>query len=116
MTLTIPFNSGRIAILSDLHANTYDHRGTDPIASLGLHAVVNDMLDALATAPTTVVHGDYRADNIFFDENNDEIGSRKSVSEEESEGESIDAVSINTKKQNPTMALTCSTLWLQKVT
>ncbi|UWR33016.1 metallophosphoesterase [Sulfitobacter sp. W027] len=50
MTLTIPFNSGRIAILSDLHANTYDHRGTDPIASLGLHGIVNDTLDALIIA------------------------------------------------------------------
>ncbi|WP_435988605.1 metallophosphoesterase [Sulfitobacter sp. SH24] len=50
MTLTIPFNSGRIAILSDLHANTYEHRGTDPIASLGLHAVVNDTLDGLIIA------------------------------------------------------------------
>lgn len=30
-------------------------------------AKLNDMLDGLATAPTTVVHGDYRADNIFFD-------------------------------------------------
>ncbi|MFG6627016.1 hypothetical protein, partial [Sulfitobacter sp. 1A12056] len=35
MTLTIQFNSGWIPILSDLHANTYDHRGTDPITSLG---------------------------------------------------------------------------------
>ena len=50
MTLTIPFHSGRIAILSDLHANTYEHRRTDPIASLGLHAVVNDTLDGLIIA------------------------------------------------------------------
>lgn len=28
---------------------------------------LNDMLDGLSTAPTTVIHGDYRADNIFFD-------------------------------------------------
>ena len=26
------------------------------------------MLAALATSPTTVIHGDYRADNIFFDD------------------------------------------------
>ena len=30
-------------------------------------AKLNDMLDGLSTAPTTVTHGDYRADNIFFD-------------------------------------------------
>lgn len=31
-------------------------------------AKLNEMLDALSTTPTTVTHGDYRADNIFFDE------------------------------------------------
>jgi len=50
MTLTIPFNSGRIAVLSDLHANTYEHRGTDPITALGLHSIVNDTLDGLIIA------------------------------------------------------------------
>jgi hypothetical protein len=30
-------------------------------------AALPAMLTALSTAPTTVVHGDYRADNIFFD-------------------------------------------------
>ena len=34
-------------------------------------AKLPDMLSALAASPTTVIHGDYRADNIFFDENND---------------------------------------------
>jgi aminoglycoside phosphotransferase (APT) family kinase protein len=32
-------------------------------------AKLPDMLVALSTSPTTVAHGDYRADNIFFDEN-----------------------------------------------
>ncbi|SFD50167.1 Calcineurin-like phosphoesterase [Sulfitobacter brevis] len=50
MTLTIPYDSGRIAILSDLHADTYQRRGADPITSLGLHAIVNDSLDALIIA------------------------------------------------------------------
>ena len=30
-------------------------------------AKLGEMLGALSTAPTTVIHGDYRADNIFFD-------------------------------------------------
>jgi aminoglycoside phosphotransferase (APT) family kinase protein len=32
-----------------------------------------DMLTALSTSPTTVLHGDYRADNIFFDDNNEVV-------------------------------------------
>lgn len=32
-----------------------------------------DMLKALSTAPTTVVHGDYRGDNMMFDDNGDLI-------------------------------------------
>lgn len=32
-----------------------------------------DMLTALCQSPTTVVHGDYRADNIFFDTNDDVV-------------------------------------------
>ncbi|MGY9071398.1 MAG: phosphotransferase family protein [Acidimicrobiales bacterium] len=32
-----------------------------------------EMLDALSASPTTMVHGDYRADNIFFDDNNNEM-------------------------------------------
>lgn len=32
-------------------------------------AKLPDMLTALSTSPTTVTHGDYRADNIFFDDN-----------------------------------------------
>jgi aminoglycoside phosphotransferase (APT) family kinase protein len=31
------------------------------------------MLSALSQSPTTVVHGDYRADNIFFDDNDDVV-------------------------------------------
>lgn len=30
-------------------------------------AKLNEMLDAMSTSPTTIAHGDYRADNIFFD-------------------------------------------------
>lgn len=32
-----------------------------------------DMLGALSTAPTTLTHGDYRADNIFFDDNDNVV-------------------------------------------
>lgn len=31
-------------------------------------AGVTEMLQRLSTAPTTIIHGDYRADNIFFDD------------------------------------------------
>ena len=32
-----------------------------------------DMLTKLSASPTTVIHGDYRADNIFFDENDEVV-------------------------------------------
>jgi len=36
-------------------------------------AKMPDMLSALSASPTTVVHGDYRADNIFFDDEGDVV-------------------------------------------
>lgn len=36
-------------------------------------AKLPEMLQALSAAPTTITHGDYRADNIFFDDNGDVV-------------------------------------------
>lgn len=36
-------------------------------------AKLPDMLTALSTSPTTVIHGDYRADNIFFDDDDNVV-------------------------------------------
>lgn len=50
MTYKIPYRTGRIAILSDLHVDSYISVGRDMITSLGFESVINDDLDALIIA------------------------------------------------------------------
>lgn len=50
MACTIPYQTGRIAIVSDLHIDSYRSAGRDAITSLGLENVINDDLDALIIA------------------------------------------------------------------
>ncbi|WP_165390361.1 metallophosphoesterase [Thalassococcus sp. S3] len=50
-TLTIPFDTGRVVILGDLHLDSYDRLAVDPIAVLGLEF-------ALQTADALILAGD----------------------------------------------------------
>lgn len=50
-TLTIPFHSGRVVILGDLHLDSYDRLAVDPIALLNLEY-------ALQTADALILAGD----------------------------------------------------------
>lgn len=50
MTHIIPYNSGRIAILSDLHLDRYARTGQDFMTAHGLEAVLDDTVDALIIA------------------------------------------------------------------
>ncbi len=61
--LPIVFEEGWVKVQAEMDV----HPTIADVAPLWI-AKLNDMLDALSTTPTTVVHGDYRADNIFFDE------------------------------------------------
>lgn len=48
-TLRIPFKTGRIVVLSDLHWNSYERLSPDPISMLGLEDILSDA-DALILA------------------------------------------------------------------
>ena len=50
MTNKIHYRTGRIAILSDLHIDSYMSAGRDVITSLGIESVIDDDLDALIIA------------------------------------------------------------------
>ena len=50
MPITIPYETGRIAILSDLHLDSYMRTGQDFVAAHGLEAVLDSSLDALIVA------------------------------------------------------------------
>jgi 3',5'-cyclic AMP phosphodiesterase CpdA len=47
---TIPYRTGRIAILSDLHLDSYARTGQDCMISRGLEDVLDGSLDALIVA------------------------------------------------------------------
>lgn len=46
MNCRIPYRTGRVAILSDLHIDSYMSAGRDVITSLGFETVIKDDLDA----------------------------------------------------------------------
>lgn len=48
-TLTIPYETGRIVILGDLHFDSYERQSSDPIEQLGLQGALNSV-DALILA------------------------------------------------------------------
>lgn len=50
MAYTIPYKTGRVAILADIHVDDYERVGEDFIAAHGLESVLNDSLDALIIA------------------------------------------------------------------
>ncbi|UOA16900.1 metallophosphoesterase family protein [Sulfitobacter dubius] len=50
MNCRIPYRTGRVAILSDLHIDSYMSSGRDVITSLGFETVIKDDLDALIIA------------------------------------------------------------------
>lgn len=50
MTNKIPYRTGRIAILSDLHIDSYMRAGRDLITALGFESFINNSLDAIIVA------------------------------------------------------------------
>ena len=50
MTDKIPYRTGRIAILSDLHIDSYMRAGRDLITALGFESLINNGIDALIIA------------------------------------------------------------------
>lgn len=50
MNCRIPYRTGRVAIFSDLHIDSYMSAGRDVITSLGFETVIKDDLDALIIA------------------------------------------------------------------
>ena len=50
MTDNIPYRTGRIAILSDLHIDSYMRAGRDVITALGFESLINNGIDALIIA------------------------------------------------------------------
>ena len=49
-SLTIPYRSGRIAVLADLHWDSYARIGTNPIEAHDLHHPIGSDVDALIIA------------------------------------------------------------------
>ncbi len=58
--------------LAKLQAETQVHPTIAGVAPRWVDKLPN-MLSALSGTPTTIAHGDYRADNIFFDDNNEVV-------------------------------------------